>query len=85
MQIRCVEALPSQCTSDSPHLSFSPYCIILLWQIFGPVQSIFKFKDVNEVIDMANNTRYGLAATIVTRDLDKALAVAHNIQAGLVM
>jgi acyl-CoA reductase-like NAD-dependent aldehyde dehydrogenase len=53
-------------------------------EIFGPVQSIFKFKTIDEVIDRCNNTRYGLAAGVFTQDLDKALQFSQQIQAGVV-
>ena len=56
----------------------------VFWQIFGPVQSILKFKDIDEVIDMANDTHYGLAAGIYTKDLDTALRVANSLEAGTV-
>jgi len=56
----------------------------LLLQIFGPVQSILKFKDTDEVIDMANDTHYGLAAGVFTKDLDTALRVANSLEAGIV-
>lgn len=55
-----------------------------MWQIFGPVQSIFKFKDVDEVIELANDTTYGLAAAVFTKDLDTAILVANSLQAGTV-
>jgi len=51
-------------------------------EIFGPVQSIFKFKTIDEVIDRCNNTRYGLAAGVFTQDIDKALQFAQQVQAG---
>jgi len=51
-------------------------------EIFGPVQSIFKFKTFDEVVDRCNNTRYGLAAGVFTRDIDKALAFTQQVQAG---
>ena len=35
-------------------------------EIFGPVMSILKFKTIDEVIERANNTRYGLASGLVT-------------------
>ncbi|XP_037774581.1 LOW QUALITY PROTEIN: aldehyde dehydrogenase, mitochondrial-like [Penaeus monodon] len=38
-------------------------------EIFGPVQQIMKFSDVSEVIERANNTTYGLAASVFTKDL----------------
>jgi len=56
----------------------------LFAQIFGPVQSILKFKDIDEVIDMANDTNYGLAAGVYTKDLDTAIRVANSFEAGTV-
>lgn len=41
-------------------------------QIFGPVQQVLRFSDVDEVIQRANNTEYGLAAAVYTKDLDRA-------------
>ena len=46
--------------------------------------SIFKFKDVNEVIERANNTMYGLAAAVFTQDINKAITIANSVQAGTV-
>ena len=53
-------------------------------EIFGPVMQIMKFKTVEEVIKRANNTNYGLAASVMTSDLDKALMVSQALQAGSV-
>ena len=53
-------------------------------QIFGPVQSILKFRDIDEVIDMANDTHYGLAAYIFTKDLDTAIRVSSSLEAGVI-
>lgn len=53
-------------------------------QIFGPVQQIIKFSQLDEIIERANNTEYGLAAGVFTKDLEKALYVAHGIRAGTV-
>ncbi|KAM7330010.1 hypothetical protein ACRRTK_011623 [Alexandromys fortis] len=53
-------------------------------EIFGPVQQIMKFKSIDDVIKRANNTSYGLAAGVFTKDLDKALTVSSALQAGLV-
>uniref|UniRef100_A0A8C0WVB5 Aldehyde dehydrogenase domain-containing protein n=1 Tax=Castor canadensis TaxID=51338 RepID=A0A8C0WVB5_CASCN len=53
-------------------------------EIFGPVQQIMKFKSVEEVIKRANNTPYGLAAGVFTKDLDKAITVSSALQAGVV-
>jgi aldehyde dehydrogenase (NAD+) len=53
-------------------------------EIFGPVMSIIRFKNLDEVIDRANRTVYGLAAGVWTRDVGKALAIANNVRAGTV-
>jgi aldehyde dehydrogenase (NAD+) len=53
-------------------------------EIFGPVMSIIKFKDVDEVVKRANATIYGLAAAVWTRDIGKAHAIANNVRAGTV-
>jgi aldehyde dehydrogenase (NAD+) len=46
--------------------------------------SIIKFKDIEEVVERANNTTYGLAAGVWTRDIAKVHAIAHNVRAGTV-
>nr|XP_029533470.1 retinal dehydrogenase 1-like isoform X1 [Oncorhynchus nerka] len=53
-------------------------------EIFGPVQQIMRFRTVNEVIQRANATHYGLAAGVFTNDIDKALTVSSALQAGMV-
>ncbi|ADJ27478.1 aldehyde dehydrogenase family protein [Nitrosococcus watsonii] len=53
-------------------------------EIFGPVASVLRFKDINEVIEKANNTPFGLAAAVWTQDIDKANAVAAGVKAGTV-
>jgi aldehyde dehydrogenase (NAD+) len=53
-------------------------------EIFGPVMSIIKFKDIDEVIHLANTTMYGLAAGVWTKDITKAHAIANNVRAGTV-
>jgi aldehyde dehydrogenase (NAD+) len=53
-------------------------------EIFGPVMSILRFKDLDEVVDRANKTLYGLAAAVWTRDISKAHAVANSVRAGTV-
>lgn len=57
----------------------------LFWfQIFGPVMQILKFKTVEEVIERANDSKYGLAAAIFTKDIDKANYVSQALRAGTV-
>ncbi|PNF22957.1 Retinal dehydrogenase 2 [Cryptotermes secundus] len=53
-------------------------------EIFGPVQCVLKFKTLEEAIERANKTSYGLAAGIVTKDLNTALVFAQSVQAGTV-
>nr|XP_002128130.1 aldehyde dehydrogenase, mitochondrial [Ciona intestinalis] len=53
-------------------------------EIFGPVQQIMKFKTMEEVIERANNTVYGLAAAVFTKDLNTAITVSNSVRAGTV-
>jgi betaine-aldehyde dehydrogenase len=52
-------------------------------EIFGPVMAIFGFADEAEVIRRANDTTFGLAAGLVTQDLNTAHRVIHQLQAGI--
>lgn len=53
-------------------------------EIFGPVQCIIKFSTLDEVIQKANDTTYGLAAGIFTKNIDNYLYLADALQAGTV-
>lgn len=53
-------------------------------EIFGPVQQIMRFKDLEEVVERANNSEYGLAASVFTKDLDKANFLVNSLRAGTV-
>ena len=52
-------------------------------EIFGPVMSLLSFSDEEEVIRRANDTGYGLAAGVFTKDLRRAHRVIHRMQAGI--
>jgi acyl-CoA reductase-like NAD-dependent aldehyde dehydrogenase len=53
-------------------------------EIFGPVMSVVRFSDPDEVLRMANDSPYGLAASLWTSDLGRALTAARAIRAGVV-
>ncbi len=53
-------------------------------EIFGPVMSVLRFSDMDELITRANNTFYGLAAAVWTRDIGKANLVSARLRAGTV-
>jgi acyl-CoA reductase-like NAD-dependent aldehyde dehydrogenase len=53
-------------------------------EIFGPVMQIFKFNTMEEVVRRANDSEYGLAASVFTSDLDKAMVMSQALQAGTV-
>jgi aldehyde dehydrogenase (NAD+)/betaine-aldehyde dehydrogenase len=53
-------------------------------EIFGPVLSVITFKDADEALRIANDTIYGLAAAVWTKNIDTAFKMAKGIQAGTV-
>lgn len=53
-------------------------------EIFGPVMSVLKFKNWDELIQRANNTFYGLAAAVWTRDVTRAHDFARRVRAGTI-
>nr|GAT47899.1 predicted protein [Mycena chlorophos] len=53
-------------------------------EIFGPVGVVVKFTDEQDVIRQANDTLYGLAAAVFTKDITKAIETAHKLHAGTV-
>jgi len=54
-------------------------------EVFGPVLSVYGFKDTDEVLAAANGTSYGLAATIWSRDVQRVLQVAAKLECGKVI
>ena len=62
----------------------TPEMTIAREEIFGPVLAAIEFADLDEAIARANDTQYGLAAAVWTRDVKKAHYVARKLQAGTV-
>ncbi|MGL4495565.1 MAG: NAD-dependent succinate-semialdehyde dehydrogenase, partial [Beijerinckiaceae bacterium] len=57
--------------------------VITREEVFGPVAAIYKFKDENEVVELANATQYGLASYFYTKDLARAFRVAEALEYGM--
>ena len=57
---------------------------VVVEEAFGPVLPLLKFNDVEDVIARANDTEYGLAASVWGKDIDAATAIAERIEAGTV-
>jgi acyl-CoA reductase-like NAD-dependent aldehyde dehydrogenase len=53
-------------------------------EVFGPVLSVIRYKDLNEAIAIANDTEYGLSAAVWSNDLEQAQEVASRLRAGTV-
>ncbi len=81
---------PSVCPTDGwfypPTLvtNVGPASTLAQVEIFGPVLVAMSFRTPSEAVALANNTRYGLAASVWTQDVDQALDVALAIKAGTV-
>jgi aldehyde dehydrogenase (NAD+) len=77
---------------DRPGRYFAPTIIacprqdmaIVGTELFGPVLTVQRFKTEEEAVALANDTRYGLAAGIFTRDSARSLRMSQNIRAGIV-
>jgi 5-carboxymethyl-2-hydroxymuconic-semialdehyde dehydrogenase len=77
---------------DLGHLYYLPTILvdarpgseILTEEVFGPVLTVQTFADEDQAVRMANNTRFGLAATLVTGDRDRAERVSMRISAGTI-
>jgi acyl-CoA reductase-like NAD-dependent aldehyde dehydrogenase len=57
-------------------------CRVAQEEIFGPVAVVIKFADEQEVIEMANDSIYGLGGAVWTRDINRAFRVAEGVQTG---
>lgn len=59
-------------------------CITNQEEIFGPVVTLQSFKNIEEAITLANDVRYGLAASVWTSDIDKSKRISQELQCGIV-
>lgn len=62
----------------------TPEMTIVKEEIFGPVVVIAKFKDQEELLKLANDSFYGLAASVFSSDITKAITTANALEAGTV-
>ena len=65
-------------------MDVSPDATLLEEEIFGPVAPVTTFQTLDEALDLANATEYGLVAYAFTRDLDNALRLAERLDTGMV-
>ena len=61
-----------------------PNMKIVQEEIFGPVCVLIKFKDEDDIVAQANDTIYGLAASVFSQNVTRALSTAHKLRAGTV-
>lgn len=59
-------------------------CRVNQEEVFGPVVTLMPFDTENEVLQMANQVKYGLSATLWTNDLKRTIRMGHQLQAGIV-
>jgi aldehyde dehydrogenase (NAD+) len=83
---RADETLPNRGCFYPPTLvtGVEPASILAREEIFGPVLVATTFRTLDEAVALANNTRYGLAASVWTENVNRALEVAARIKAGVV-
>ena len=83
---RADDALPNRGCFYPPTLvtGVEPASILAREEIFGPVLVATTFRTPDEAVALANNTRYGLAASVWTENVNRALEVAARIKAGVV-
>ncbi|TPL10254.1 aldehyde dehydrogenase family protein [Mesorhizobium sp. B2-4-14] len=78
--------LPSSGYYHLPTLAtgVSPANVLAQEEVFGPVLATMTFRNTEEAIELANNTRYGLAASVWSENVNLALHVASQLKAGVV-
>ena len=63
---------------------YDDQCRVNQEEIFGPVVTIMPFETEEEVLKMANSVKYGLSATLWTKDLDRTMRVSKKLETGIV-
>ncbi|MGH8294887.1 MAG: aldehyde dehydrogenase family protein [Steroidobacteraceae bacterium] len=78
--------LPKEGAFFPPTLLTDVSTVNVAWreEIFGPVLVTVSFRTLPEAVELANNTRYGLAATLYTESINRALELAVKLKAGVV-
>ncbi|MHB1540254.1 MAG: aldehyde dehydrogenase family protein [Steroidobacteraceae bacterium] len=78
--------LPQQGAFYPPTLLTDVSTANVVWreEIFGPVLAATSFRTLHEAVELANNTQYGLAATLYTENINRALELAVKLKAGVV-
>ncbi|KFA79606.1 hypothetical protein S40288_01056 [Stachybotrys chartarum IBT 40288] len=71
-------------TSPTVVTDIDPAAAIFREEIFGPCAVVTRFQDEGEALRIANDTRYGLAGAVFTRDLARAHRMARDLEAGMV-
>jgi acyl-CoA reductase-like NAD-dependent aldehyde dehydrogenase len=62
----------------------TPDMTIAREEIFGPVQVIIKFRTMEEAVQIANDSDYGLGGAVITQNIDRAMQVSNQLRAGTV-
>ena len=62
----------------------SPEMRIAKEEIFGPVLTVFKAKDLKEAIDISNSVEFGLSSSVYTKDITKAYEYINTVETGMV-
>jgi acyl-CoA reductase-like NAD-dependent aldehyde dehydrogenase len=57
---------------------------VVVEEAFGPILPLLRYSDLDEVIERANNSEYGLAGAVWSKDIDRAVAIAHRLETGTV-
>ncbi|MEP7289589.1 MAG: NAD-dependent succinate-semialdehyde dehydrogenase [Chloroflexota bacterium] len=65
-------------------IDVQPGMLLMNEETFGPIAPVLTFKDTADAIQMANDTPYGLASYLYTRDIDRAIRVAEALEYGIV-